>query len=341
VHVTEHHIVSRRCGCGVVSQGQAPPAVVAPVQYGPRMTAIIVYLCVGQFLSKKRTAQALSDLFAVPVSDGTVSAVTARAAADLDVHTSQVRDLLRASEVVNFDETGFRVAGRTSWLHSASTPLLSLFTVHRRRGTEAMDAAGVLPGFTGVAVHDAWAPYDTYTAAIHALCNAHVLRELIAVAETTPAGSWCWATQVHDALLDLKTHVEDTAHARQPVDPAIVAGARRRIRTAASLAARDHTTSGKVADKHRALARRLHSRLDDYLRFAANRSVPFDNNAAEREIRMVKIRQKISGCMRTTTGADHFAAIRGYIATTTKNSIGLFDALEQLTLRTPWLPETT
>ena len=129
------------------------------------MHAVIVYLFMGQFLSKKRTAQALSDLFNVPVSDGTVAAATTRAAGDLDGFLDRVRAGLRGSKVVNFDETGLRVEGKLHWLHSASTRTLSYLFCHRRRGTAAMQAMGVLPGFTGTAVHDAWAPYDTYTSA--------------------------------------------------------------------------------------------------------------------------------------------------------------------------------
>jgi transposase len=127
----------------------------------------------GQFLSKKRTAQAIGELFGVPLADGTVAAVTARAAADLTEFLAQVNARIKASLVVHFDETGLRCEGRNHWLHSASTPRYSGLFFHRKRGTEAMNTMGILPSFTGTAVHDAWSPYDTYTAAQHALCNSH------------------------------------------------------------------------------------------------------------------------------------------------------------------------
>jgi len=169
------------------------------VQYGPVMCAVIIYLFMGQFLSKKRTAQAIGELFAIPVSDGTVAAVTARAAGDLGEFLTQVTARLVAAPAVNLNETGLRCQGRNAWLHSASTPTWSLLFAHHRRGDEAMNAMGVLPGFTGTAVHDAWAPYDTYTTAGHALCGAHLLRELQAVtdhhATTANPASWCWADQ--------------------------------------------------------------------------------------------------------------------------------------------------
>jgi transposase len=333
---TEH--VTRRCACGTESVGCAPDRVGAPVQYGPRILAVIVYLYVGQFLSKHRTAQALSDLFGVPVSDGTVAAATSRAGADLADFTDQVRGRLKESPVVHFDETGLRVASRLHWLHSASTNRYSLLHVHPKRGRDAIDDMAVLPGYLGTAVHDAWAPYDHYRTARHILCNAHLLRELQAVTDTTPTGAWSWATQVTDALLALKHHA-DTAGT--PIDADLLAHHTRLIVSAATIAAADHTDTSKLGAKHRALARRIHTRLDNYLAFTTDPNMPFDNNAAEREIRMAKIRQKVSGCLRTLTGAQHFAAIRSYTATTQKQGINLYAALTQLTAGNPWLPQTT
>ncbi len=243
--------------------------------------------------------------------------------------------------MVNFDETGLRCEGRLAWLHSASRDRFSLLFAHHRRGVEAMTAMGVLPAFTGVAVHDAWAPYDTYTAARHVLCNSHVLRELQAVTDHhqntaisggTP-GAWCWADQVARALLDLNTAT--TSVAGLPVDPAVIALHSRRIRNAITLA--DHP-AGKLGQKHCALARRIKTRLADYLSFAHNPAVPSTNNAAEQDIRMAKIRQKISGSMRTLRGAEDFARLRSYIQTTRKHGIALLAAPTALTSRNAWLP---
>ncbi|MGH8968163.1 MAG: IS66 family transposase, partial [Actinomycetes bacterium] len=193
VEVTEHQLVRRRCGCGVVTCADAPEGVSAPVQYGPRAAAIVLYLYAGQFLSKDRTAKALEELFGLPVSGGTVLSMAKRATVGLAGFLDRARTEIIASPVAHFDETGFRVEGRLHWVHSASTGKWSLITVHRKRGTEAMNAAGVLPVFKGVVVHDAWAPYDTYTAADHALCNAHLLRDLRYVIDNSHQGPWCWA----------------------------------------------------------------------------------------------------------------------------------------------------
>jgi transposase len=184
VRVTEHQVVARRCDCGKVTDGVAPAGVDAPVSYGPRIAAITVYLYLGQFLSKKRTAQALAELFGTPVCTGTVASITRRAAAGLNGFRELVRGAITAAEVVYFDETGLRVEGKLRWVHSASTGKYALIWVHDKRGRVAMDAAGVLPAFTGTAVHDAWAPYDCYRSATHPLCNAHLLRELVAVTDT-------------------------------------------------------------------------------------------------------------------------------------------------------------
>jgi transposase len=329
----------------------------APVSYGPGVAAALVYLYQGQFLSKARTAQAMSDLLAVPVSEGTVAAVTARAAAALSVpggFTDTVRTQLRAGPLIHFDETGLRVAGRLHWLHSAGTRGLTLLHVHRRRGREAIDTFAVLPGYRGIAVHDAWAPYDTYTCARHVLCGAHLLRELTAVVDhhgradaqqgsTSPVPGWCWAGQALDALLAIKALTDAANTAGRRPNPAAIARHRTRLRHAATLGADPtaHPDPGTLGNKHRALARRIRNRETDYLAFATDPTIPFDNNLAERDIRMVKIRQKISGCLRTLTGAQHFAAIRSYTATAGKNNINIYQALVQLADGQPWLPQPT
>jgi transposase len=339
IRVTEHELVSRQCRCGVRTAAHTPAGVNAPVQYGPRINAVMVYLYMGQYLSKHRTAVAMSELFGIAVSDGTVSAATTRAAGDLAGFCTAVAEKIACAEVAHFDETGFRADGKLHWLHSASTPDFTLITCHRRRGREAMNAAGILPNFTGIAVHDAWAPYDTYPQLTHALCNAHVLRELIAVtdhhAQSPDPKSWCWAEQVIDNLLAIKTMTEDDTD-----DPDRLAACRQLLVHGARIGTAT-PTPGPIGAKHRALARRITNRIEDYLRFATDPRTPWDNNAAEREIRMAKLRQKVSGGMRTLTGAQHFAALRSYLATTAKHGINGLEALTQLTTRNPWLPQST
>ena len=338
--VTEHQLIERECGCGHRTRAAAPQGAEAPVQYGPRIAAVIVYLHAGQFLSKDRTAVALGELFGIPLSSGTVAALTARAAGRLDGFLAQVRQGITASDVAGFDETGFRVAGRLAWVHCARTGKYTLLMVHPRRGRQAMEAMGVLPGFAGVAVHDAWAPYDTYTAPDHQLCCAHALRELQAVTDAAPDGQWCWAAQAAGALTAMQDLVREAiGHGRDAVDPAALAAQVRLFRSAALIgAAQTAARSGALMKKHNALARRLLDRKDDYLRFTADFRAPPDNNGSERDIRMAKLKQKVSGCLRTMTGARQFCAIRSYLSTAAKQGLSFFDALVMLAKGEPWMP---
>ena len=338
--VTEHQLIERECGCGQRTGGAAPPGAEAPVQYGPRIAAVIVYLYAGQFLSKQRTALALSELFGIPLSSGTVAALTARAAGRLDGFLEQVRQGITASDVAGFDETGFRVEGRLAWVHCARTGKYTLLMVHPRRGRQAIEAMGVLPRFAGVAVHDAWAPYDTYPVPDHQLCCAHALRELQAVTDAAPQGQWCWAAQAAEALTAMQQLVSEAIrHGRDAVDPAALAAQVRLFRSAALIgASQTAARSGALMKKHNALARRLLDRQDDYLRFTADFRAPPDNNGTERDIRMAKLKQKVSGCLRTMTGARQFCAIRSYLSTAAKQGLSFFDALVMLAKGEPWMP---
>ena len=344
VRVTEHQLIARRCSCGTTTCGAPPAGVTAPVQYGPRITAIILYLYVGQFMSKKRTAQALAELFGTPVSEGTVATMTTRAADGLDGFLDQVKDRIVESETAGFDETGLRVAGKLHWVHCARTGRYTLITCHTKRGREGIDDMGVLGRFRGVAVHDAWAPYDTYIESEHQLCCAHALRELQGVADTAPPDAqWCWATQVSDALVAMQHLAADAiATGADRIDPDALAEQVRRYRSAAQIGLTETAArSDKPMQKHNALARRLLDRQDDYLRFTTGRRIPADNNGSERDIRMIKLRQKVSGCLRTLTGAKQFCAIRSYLSTAAKHGRNFFDTFVMLAEGQPWLPATT
>ena len=212
-------MIERECACcGMRTRADAPDGVTAPAQYGPRLAALGAYLWHGQFLSRERACAALGEMFGCAPSPAVIAAAAKKIAAVIQPAVSAIVKALLASGVVHFDETGFRVAGTLAWVHSASAGNYVLTTVHPKRGTEGMNAAGVLPSFTGIAVHDAWAPYDTYTGvAGHALCNAHLLRELAAVTETGSKLDVIWAKQAIDALLKLKdaaAAARDAGHPR-------------------------------------------------------------------------------------------------------------------------------
>jgi transposase len=342
--VIEHQLVSRRCGCGQVNKAVAPVGVAAPVQYGPRIGALAVGLWHGQFLAKTRVAQVMGTVFGVPMAPGTVAAMATRAAGELHEFQDAVREQIAAAEVVGFDETGFRVEGKLAWVHCAQTERYSLITVHPKRGVAGMDAAGILPAFRGIAVHDAWAPYDTYTGAGHALCAAHLLRELVAVTETGTEGKYgskAMAAQVIDVLLRLKKLAEAANAEGCGIEWVALGFGRIALRSAAQIGKSATAGRGnKLTAKHHALFTRILERFEDYLRFTTDPAVPFDNNASEREIRMCKLRIKVSGSMRSMRGAEEFCRIRSYLQTTKKHGIDWFEALTDALRGIPWMPNT-
>jgi len=341
LEVTEHRAVRCRCACGTTTAASFPDQVAAPAGYGPGVRAAVAYLTVVHHLPVERAAQLLGDLLGTPIASGTVANIGAEAAEAVAPAVEAIRGLLAEQPVVCFDETGARIAGSLHWIHSASTGTLTLYGAHPKRGAEAMDAAGVLPAFDGVAVHDCWAPYRRY-GCDHALCGAHLLRELTAAIE---AGGQHWAGQMTSVLLDAKDAVAAAAAgaARLGQDTLDDIDRRYKAAVAAGHAAnpppppsgrRGRTRKSKAAN----LLERLERHRDDVLRFTVDFTVPFDNNLAERDIRMVKLQQKISGCWRTLAGAQRFCATRSYISTARKHNIGVLDALRQAFAGSPWTP---
>ncbi len=343
--VTEHQLIERECGgCGARTRGKAPAGVTAPVQYGPRAAALGTYLWHGQFLSRDRACTAMAEMFGCAPSPGALATMSRKIAGLIAPALQVIARTLAGSQAAHFDETGFRVAGRLAWVHSASSGKYVLVTVHAKRGTQGMDAAGVLPAFGGIACHDAWAPYDSYAGvAGHALCCAHLLRELVAVTETGTADDVIWARQAIDALLELN-QAADAARAagHDAIDAEILDKHGRWFRDAADAGiVLNAARRSKLQRKRHALATRMRNRADDYLRFAHDLRVPFDNNEAEQVIRMSKLRIKVSGCMRSMHGAEAFCAIRSYLATATRHGIGWLDALTRAAQGHPWIPDTT
>ncbi len=342
LRVTEHRAQRRRCGCGTTTAAAFPDHARAAACYGPGVRALVCYLCVHQHLPVDRAAQLLGDVLGASVATGTLAAVLAEGAAGLAGFAEVVRQGLAAASVAHFDETGARVAGRLHWVHSASTSLLTLFTVHAKRGQQAMAAAGVLPGFAGVAVHDGWAPYWRFEHATHALCGAHLLRELEAIADEPGQG---WAAGMAELLVDGKlaadraraagcARVDDDARAR-------LHGRYRRL-LADGQAANPPPRTARRGRVRRSPAANLLARLDrhrdEVLRSLDDTRVPFDNNQAERDLRLVKLQQKISGCWRTLAGAEAFLILRSYLSTARKHGMNPLTALHQLFEGHPWLP---
>jgi transposase len=319
-----------------------PEGVTAPACYGPRIRALGTYLVSYQHLPYERAAEILTDWVRAPISVATLQAFVAQGAERLEEFLEEIRSQLAGAEVAHFDETGGRIDGRLGWIHCASTETLTLLTAHRKRGVEAMQDAGVLPGFRGVAVHHGWAPYRNFQDAKHALCGAHHLRELTAAHEQGQA----WALGMNCLLLDTNDAVEEAKAARRKrLSAAALAELHASYRAVIELGYEENPNLAAQRDGRRPkrtkaqnLLLRLDEREEEVLRFAHDFRVPFDNNLSERDLRMIKLQQKISGSWRTRQGAERFLAIRSYISTARKQGLKPVEALTKLAAGRPWLP---
>jgi hypothetical protein len=281
------------------------------------------------------------------ISTGTLAAFMARGALDLQPFLDEIHARITAAPVAHFDETGARADGRLRWLFVASTDTATFYSLHDKRGTDGLDHAGVLARFSGVAVHDGWAPYRRYSDARHALCNAHHLRELLGVIEQHPGREQSWAVRMDRLLRELNTAVRSARDGDEyRLDAFVLTGYEAHYQQIIALGHRQNppptVRTGKRGPIKKTPAANLLGRLDCHreqvLRFAHDFRVPFDNNLAERDIRMVKLQQKISGCWRTITGAEQFLALRSYLSTAAKNQHATTRALTALAIREPWLP---
>ena len=336
--VTEHQAEIKRCPrSGWLVKAALPAGVEAAVQYGPHFRGFTLYFFNQQLLPFDRLRQTCLDLFGQPLSLGTLSQTNARAYQTLDpVEAAVIRALLQAL-VVNVDESGLRVAGRLHWLHVACTPHLTFYGVHGKRGTEAMDALGVLPHCRHWLVHDHWKPYYKYDA-LHALCNQHLLRELKFLVEQHQEA---WAAELSRFLLDWK----DDPLIHSGLDEAQFKRAHARYQAIVRQGRRAYPRRQPGQGRTRQCkAANLLDRLEDFdlsvLAFLIDPNVPFTNNQGEQDIRMIKIKQKISGCFRTLFGAQVFARIRSYLSTCRKQGRNLWEACYQVVIGQPFMPNT-
>jgi uncharacterized coiled-coil protein SlyX len=339
----QHWIQKRRCPCcAELCASSFPAEARAPVCYGPRIRALGIYLVSYEHLPYERAADLLGDWVGAEVSVGSLQAFVAGGADGLEGFVEEIRQQLASADVAHFDETGGRIDGRLRWIHSASTETLTLLSAHAKRGIEAMDDAGVLPGFRGVAVHDGWAPYRAFEQATHALCGAHHLRELRAAWEE----GQLWARGISCLLVDTKDRVEQArAAGRERLSRSALRELHECYHDLIELGYEENPGLADQEDGRRPkrtkaqnLLLRLDQREQEVLRFAHDLRVPFDNNLCERDLRMIKLQQKISGCWRTTAGAERFLAIRSYLSTARKQGQRPVEVLTQLAAGQPWMP---
>ena len=332
--VPEHRAHRCRCAaCGKVTAGKHPDGVSAPVQYGERIAAVVVYLATFQFVPEDRLATLMLDLFGVTLSRATIGQMSRRAGQRLLSFAEAVHRSILSAPVKHLDETGFRIVKRLRWLHIAATAALTFYRIGSSRGE-------MLSGVSGIVVHDHWKSYDTIPGVEHALCNAHHLRELQALVEIEHED---WARQMQ-VLLRRACHAERLARSKgKALDQRFIDLISRRHDAIVANGLAFHAALPPLTIKLKLdgnprggrpprrvghnLLLRLSERKHDVLRFLTNPNVPFTNNQAERDARMMKLKQKVSGCFRSAQGADDFAVIRTLIGTAKKRGWGIIQSL--------------
>jgi len=333
IEVTEHHALEKKCPCcGEITTASFPENIRGPVQYGDRVRALVAYFAHQHFIPVDRVCEIFEDIFGVALSPGTCANVDERLFANLESFEVGLKIYLLAARVLHFDETGMRCEKKLYWVHVASSEMATLYTMHAKRGQEAMEAADILPRYQGTAVHDHWFPYFSFEQLTHALCNAHHLRELTFVHEEEGEE---WAKRMFDFLIEtngeVEKHVvqgglspETLLQIEQSYQQILIDG----FAYHALLPPLPTGKRGKQKQRDgKNLLNRLKEKRDCVLRFAWDFSVPFTNNQGERDIRMVKLKQKIAGCFRAFNGGQIFCRIRSYISTARKQGWNIWDAL--------------
>ena len=345
--VTEHRVEIKRCPCCAKEhKGFFPKNVKASVQYGDHFKAMVVYLRGYQLLPSARTSELFRDIFQAAVSEGTLDTILRESAENLAAFMDDLKKKMIEAPVAHFDETGLSQNGKNHWLHSVSTKEATYYVMHPKRGTEAIDDIGILPEFQGTVVHDGWPAYFQYEQCWHGLCNAHHLRELIFIKEQLKQP---WAKAMIDCLLKIKEKVDQAKEQGQILlSDWQISYWRHRYQSVVAKGYRanpwrdppktQRTRGRPLKGKARCLLERLDHHQDKVLAFMLDFNVPFDNNLVERDVRMAKLKQKISGTFRSSSMADAFCRIRSFISTVRKQSLQLRDALETLFSSSPLMP---
>ena len=345
--VIEHQAEVKSCPhCGHENQAEFPAGITQPTQYGPAFKALLVYLNHKQFLPQERVLEFCWDVLNQPLGNGTVVEACQQASAAVEPVNQRIKEYLIATdEPVHFDETSLRVEQKNDWVHSAGTERATNYHLDEKRGRVGIDNAGILSKRTGKSVHDDWAAYYTYDQAEHVSCNAHHLREFDFLQERYPQA---WEAGMVEHLLSIKKAVAEARSQGQsclPLEQLIAFELRydELVEQGLAINPAPKRPSGYRGKLKQTPPKNLLDRLRNYkaavLAFMYDFKVPFDNNLAERDIRMVKLKQKISGCFRTHDGAKVFCSIRGYLSTARKQGVSAFLALKLAMRGSPYAPD--
>lgn len=343
IEVIEHQAQTKVCvRCGLKNKAKFPAGIDAPVQYGEGIRSVATYLIGYQLLPFERCAEAMNDLFNCQVSAGTLTTIFQEGARETVEPMLLIKEGIGKSEVIGADETNLRVKQKQQWVHVSSTEKLTLLCHDKRRGTTAIENIGILTGYKGVCVHDGFAAYDQYGQCRHSLCNAHILRELNYVIETSKAS---WAQEMKRLLLEIKAAVTKSREvgkkrltAKQ--EQVYLSRYERIVSEAGKLypqlkrkkyrSKTRRPRESPIVAAARKLVNRLSAKRDQVLLFMRDFRVPFDNNQAERDLRMLKVKQKVSGCFRTEKGAEEFCRMRSYISTMKKQGHGVMETIRSV-----------
>ena len=345
--VTEHQAEVKTCPhCGETTQAEFPVEVTQLAQYGSGFKALLAYLNQKQFIPLERVSEFCEEVFHQPVGEGTIVLANVQIAAQVEPVNDQAKQhLIETEETVHFDESGLRVAHKLNWVHSASTERVTCYHIDPKRGQTGIDRAGILPHRIGPSMHDDWPAYYGYAQAEHAACNSHHLRELVFLEERYPQA---WEPAMSQLLLEIKKSVSEAkAQGLTELSPAQLTVFEARydelIEQGLQLNPVPDKPPGKRGKVKQPPPKNLLDRLKNHqqavLAFMYDFKVPFDNNQAERDIRMVKLKQKISGCFRSEEGAKVFCLIRGYLSTAQKNGVGALEALRLALTGSPFVPD--
>jgi len=326
IEITEHRNEVKICSCGRIHYGETPH--ITPVKYGDRIKSLSVYLNTYQFIPFNRIQEFYHDCLGVDISDGTLQDANETSYNNLEQTEQQIKGHLKSGEVLHNDETGIRCEETLMWGHGGSNEAYTHYAIHEKRGVEAIDDIGILPGYQGVSIHDRFSSYDNYQSCRHGLCNAHLLRDLKSLVED----SKLWASEMVALLLKAK-ELKETVKLTKKIKGTVLAEYDEIVRSGLAmepLAEENHIK--KRGKKKKTPSLRLletfSNRKYQVMEFFVNPAVPFDNNMAERDLRMVKLKQKISGCFRTKKGAEIFFRIRSYISTLRKQGYNILDSLQ-------------